>query len=778
MPGIMGKQKKSDWIQNNPTLIIVAAACVILLAGLLIIGLASGWFSGGERQTAATAPPAASPAPPAAASTKTAPTQPSKTPPVATPPSKTPPIATPPAKKPETTVLVNSALKAPAAAAPSSKKKEETKPATLLPLSDDVSKWKKEDYFRARRENHPRLPLAVTRLGEKFRGSDEAAQGLTELLKPVPLKDRVPSPAGASANGASAASPSKTPVHVQPMDPDISPEMAAYMASGAEETPDVAVVAQPNQPTPPDIKDTIHSQADLTRLVRIIIAALGENGTNRARATLEQVLAGSLTTDDDKAAVEATLDTLVSHPCEENNLLLLRVLLSPEEIRPTERQGAWPARDLRVKAFELIRSSASSEMRAKLAESLADRLVRLAPNDPIRVFLLAADPQNCSAQMVLYEKATLTKEMRTEIEKQLTAYSAMALGQMLELAHEGRNNQTRPNASYFSGADDPGPGSRGRSVLNTSAFNAAEIAPGVASLLWSEKWRNLIEPLLAKMPNLEKQPDLVLLAATIPQDSTRATLTRLLKKRWQDGPEVLDPDAIVNQITDPGLLVLVKLTTSRRQPKNGGGIGGMRSARSRSYFAPSANVRTGDAMNPAQRKEKAEQDWFDLSDNLATVWCQRFLAVAQARERAVAESGNLAADVAPKLPVDFELDSGTRVISSCSLYWPESAPPAMSDPKPNQLEIHYIRAEQTGRPKRVLSFYGRQAQSRDLHEMDDFVWVDGIRMVPQSGRRRSIDVRVSYSDGRPAEGMAKDDEEADLAVEILTVEIKDPLSRD
>jgi len=153
------------------------------------------------------------------------------------------------------------------------------------------------------------------------------------------------------------------------------------------------------------------------------------------------------------------------------------------------------------------------------------------------------------------------------------------------------------------------------------------------------------------------------------------------------------------------------------------------------------------------------------------------LALAQAHERAVAESGNLAADVAPKLPADFELDDGTRVISSCCLIWPDSAPPAMSDPKPSQLEIHYIRAEQTARPKRVLAFYGRQAQTRDSHVQADMVWIDGLRMLPQSGRRRSVDVRMSYTDGRPADDMAKDDEEADLTVEILTIEIKDPLSR-
>ena len=50
-------------------------------------------------------------------------------------------------------------------------------------------------------------------------------------------------------------------------------------------------------------------------------------------------------------------------------------------------------------------------------------------------------------------------------------------------------------------------------------------------------------------------------------------------------------------------------------------------------------------LNPAQRREKAEQDWMTVSSDLVTAWCKRFQAMARAKEKAVAESGNLAADV-------------------------------------------------------------------------------------------------------------------------------------
>ena len=66
--------------------------------------------------------------------------------------------------------------------------------------------------------------------------------------------------------------------------------------------------------------------AETAKLVETIVAALGDNGSEPARKTLEQILAGTLTTDDDKAAVEAALKTLVAHPCAENDALLFRVL--------------------------------------------------------------------------------------------------------------------------------------------------------------------------------------------------------------------------------------------------------------------------------------------------------------------------------------------------------------------------------------------------------------------------------------------------------------------
>ena len=85
----------------------------------------------------------------------------------------------------------------------------------------------------------------------------------------------------------------------------------------------------------------------------------------------------------------------------------------------------------------------------------------------------------------------------------------------------------------------------------------------------------------------------------------------------------------------------------------------------------------------------------------------------------------------------------------------------------------------SSKPKKALGYYARQAQVRlsDARSLDNAVWLDGLRVVPQTDRRRSIDVFVSRP-GNQAADLMQDDMEADLVVEVLTIEIKDPAAGD
>ncbi len=496
-----------------------------------------------------------------------------------------------------------------------------------------------------------------------------------------------------------------------------------------------------------------------------IIAALGDNGSAVALKTLEQILAGVTATDDDKAAVEAALKALVAHPGPENDALLVRVIAAPEALRPADRQGPWPAKDLRSKALELMKASASSGLRTKLAEAMADRLSRLSADDPVRQFLLAADPLNCGAQIVLFERGAFSKEINATLEQQLTSYSALALGRLLKVSRE-----MQMASGGNRGFNPPGGAS--------SSINA-DLDFQLAGLLWSEKF---VTPLIAKLAeghSLEKQADLVLLAGTIPQDATRAALAKTLHKHWNEGPKALETVDIANKmVTDPGLLVLLKMFPRKGETK---AAARTPAPRGRTVRGPPNGGAAAAAKIAADKKEQAEKEWMNLSSKLVTAWCARFHAAAQARDKREAEAGNPSSSAVPKLPSEFEMANEAKVTTAYHLVWPAEAPADMANSRPSLLEIYYIRVEETNKPKKAIGYYARQLQVKtsDVRKLDNNKtdWLDNLRTLAQTSRRRSVDVLLTRADNRAADA-TKDNQETDLVVEILTIEIKDPAGRE
>lgn len=811
-------KKLKRWVKDNPNAAKGLAAGGLLLVLVLVFAWALGAFSGGGGK----APVAAAPTPPQPQATPSARVTPPGKP---KPPHPSKPSAQPTKEKP---------------------KQEPTEKEQIPPLPEDVAKWKKEDYFRARRENDPRLLLAVAYLSEKAQGSEPVAEGLTEMLKPLPVEQppaASPSPAAAPPKAGATPPRSRTkppapgsklprPNRVAqkpdraPPPGDRLPPAAEQRRSGAGRTTSRAASRSP---------------AGLAKLVETIIAALGENGTEPAQKTLEQIVAGTLTTDDDKVAVEAALKALVAHPSPASDALLFRVLTAPAEVRPADRQGPWPADDLQTKAIALIKASTSAALRAKLAETMPDPSTRVMGANPLRELLLATTPLNCGAQQVFYEKvaadAETKAELKNRLEQQFTNYSATALARFLKIPAEGQigsGRSSRAGGEFLRGDAEFAPsrresaaagGARSSPAAKVSEKTANESVLQVADLLWSEKFRLLVESQLAELRSLEKEPQLVLLAATIPQDSTRAALVKLLQSRSSDGPKALEqnvgiarqgiragfaeqairrggdqadrpafPDQVAKStfpdqlLTDPGLLVLVKMLP-RRDPKGatpmlstspqGQNRPARRPAAPGRPAAPAAAGRAGDALKPAQRKALAEQDWMAVSSKMVSVWRKRFQAAALAQKAAEEESGVPPDDAATKLPSDIALSAGAKVIASFHLRWPEDAPAGLAGKNVSPLEIHYVYAEEVNKPKKAIGFYARQAQTRlsDARPLDGAAWFDGLQSIPETGRRRSVDILVSWP-GNPPADLMRDDMEPDLAVEIMTIEIKNPVSRD
>jgi hypothetical protein len=875
------KAKQKSWFQRNQMLVIISAIGVVAVVVVVVLGIALGWFGGGSsaKPAAAPTPVAAQPAPP-----QTPPAAPSQ--PVAAPSQPTgfaaaqgQATAPDPATQPGQTV--------PPGQTPSHDVKKEAPKIEQKPLLEDIAKWKPDDYFRARRENDPKLLPAVVRLGEKFPGNEKAAKVLVALLKPLPPEEMTPpaatptpgapgtpvmpgSPAqpGMAPSGPMPQAPGTTPgatpapslaphglgISIGPS-PGTAPPRGATPGPGA--TPGSGPMpgpgmmpgpgAMPGSGQPPfSGADPAapgphpYTAADLTKLVETIIEALGCNSSALARSTLEQVLAGTFATDDDKTAVEATLKTLLAHSSEENDALIVRVLSAASALRSADHQGPWTAKEMETKAFELVKQSASLGFRAKLATAALAGPAGFDPKDSTTEFLLTADPLNCSAQLLFYEKidARRNKELRTTLEQQIANYSSAAMARCLGIstdglpaspgapanpigpvmpaapggarpagAQPGAMTPLAPGGRGTAGPPPPRQPPQGRPFAPAGPAPAgpampfgppaapmhpgepvkavdADLGPQLAAQLWSEQFRAVIEPQVAELHPLDKQPQLIVLAATIPEDSTRAALARLLHKRWGDGPKALETAGLTDRlITDPGLLPIIKMSGARKEspstPKAADAAASRRGGRSPAPAAPAGGARS----EAAQKARQAEQDWMDVSAKLASGWCKRFSAAppvksaGESSDKAAGEAGDT------KLPEGIVLRSGAKVVASRHVVLPSAAPAGFSQAQPSALEVHYVRIEETAKPTSALSHYSRQAFARpaDAHVFEGRTWIDSHRPSSQHpDRLRSVDILMTRPEapapaGPPEKGKKKAvEEEADLTIEILVIQIKDP----
>ncbi|MBN1393889.1 MAG: hypothetical protein JW959_02575 [Pirellulales bacterium] len=727
------KSRQGPW-HKNPEAIKVAVAVAVVLVLVFAILIFQfdlfGFFggsSGPEKQMAAA--PAAAPQP--------ADRTPSPSPPkeAAKPPAK--PTQPKPEEKPKDKGA-------------DEKPPEEKEP----PLPDDVAKWDREHYFRARREGDPKLLEAIACLCKKYPHKDTVANGLTQLLKPLETEE----PA------EKADEEKKTPDN--PDDPS----------------------SKPGKPSP---KPQAPKRDKLPGLVEAIVAALGNNGSPPARKTIEGILAGTFKTEDDKAAVEAALKALSAHPCEENDSLMCRVLTKSAELRPYDRQGPWSEKEFQAKAFELAKKSASGRLRLKLAQAVVELGVALNPKDPMHEFLLASDPLNCSAQLAFYEKGRLTPELKTRIEEQFLEYGSLAMSGYLAIpekldqplsqagAQDARADKPDGLIGGFELPDDPLGKSKPKpddpadpavkSGVEEKGPEKEDPAPQIAAGLWSAKFRALLEPKLSvgAADSLEKQAKLVLLAGTIPQDSTRVALNKLLRERWKEGPKALETAGLTDKVVaDPGLLTLIKMLP-RSDPKS--------SAQGANRATRPTGGKINKRIEEALKEQKLKEEWMDFSAKLVPLWCKRFHAAAVVRQN---ESENSDAKTAAplKLPEGFELSPHARVSASYRLRWPEEAPPEIAALNVGPLEVYYIRVEEMNTPRKATAYYCRQAELRssDARTIDKVVWLDSVRIGSQKDRRRSLDVLITPPEHYvPADNPRKEDE-TDLVVEIISIEINDP----
>ncbi|MEN6449745.1 MAG: hypothetical protein ABFC96_04560 [Thermoguttaceae bacterium] len=609
-----------------------------------------------------------------------------------------------------------------------------SKPQTP-PLTDDFKKWKRPDWTRARRENHPKLLEGVAYLGGKFPDMNKTAEGLADLLKPLPpAKD---SPSGAATPSLGGA-------------PTMGPALGGFAGPGM--TPGTS-----------------------TGLVDGIITSLGNNGSPVAWKTIREVLAGAFATDDDRAAIDSAVKALLAHPSADNDALVTNVLVAPETVRTTTPQGACTATEMHTKAFEIVKLSQSSGLRTRLAKAVIEH-GGLNAEDSVHKFLLDESPLNCGAQVLLYPRAK--GDLKGRLERQLIGYSSLALARYLGIPdgfQPGVGGGVGPAVGMAGPGPGPGPGpgivlpgpgiapappgAASPSAQAPKPADAAELAGEMARQLWTPEFRALFESELGKA-SLEKQAQLLSLASTIPQDAPRTVLNKALARRLNaktaDEPTPLETAGLIDKVvTDPALLVSIKLL--RREA----GFG-----------------RTSSRANVD--KSKAEK-WTAFTQKMVESWCKRFAAAAQAKEDKKEGNG----DATPSLPTGWKLGADATVKASHHLAWPEQAPPELAKLNPGFLSIHYLRIEENGKPKRVTDHYTRQAGANkaDVRPVGSNTWIDKV----DKDRRRSVDVWITNPQGTPVGSAApaigpgasraerpKPEAEVDLVIEVLVIETKEP----
>ncbi|MGQ9573751.1 MAG: hypothetical protein ACUVUC_00395 [Thermoguttaceae bacterium] len=254
--------------------------------------------------------------------------------------------------------------------------------------------------------------------------------------------------------------------------------------------------------------------------IKAIIHALAVNGSKTARQTLMEVLEGTFKTDDDRAATEGVLETLVLMPSPQNETLLLRVLTNPEQVRPTpkdqSRQGTsspmgpqgypglsspsgmpsfstpgptgmpgspppgypsgYPgmsgspysgysrpgagnltAAEMQRKALELVDQHGSEGFRVKLASHLLAPTTSAESRQLLLASLCTPHPRNLAAQTVLYRSEALDKGSKALLESYFIKYSSTVLALLLKLPEPQSAGGTGGGTRGVYGPQ-PGPG--------------------------------------------------------------------------------------------------------------------------------------------------------------------------------------------------------------------------------------------------------------------------------------------------------------------------------
>jgi hypothetical protein len=318
----------------------------------------------------------------------------------------------------------------------------------------------------------------------------------------------------------------------------------------------------------------------------------------------------------------------------------------------------------------------------------------------------------------------------------------------------------------------------------------------LARHMWAGQMSKLVEGRLNQVDSLDSSARLLLLASTMPLDSTRSTLHRVLQRRWEDGPSGLESGGLLDEvISDPGFLVLVKMLPRKappeqtapirpslnrmrrgrtgaergpygRPPEEEGGREGMMPGEmgpgAEEYMRPGMGP-GGPGRERGQTPEEPDLAWMATSEELVRLVCERLLAAAKAA------GGGARAD--GEMPVEVRDDAS--VVAEYHLEWPGAEQEKLSGVPLGGLKLHYLRAEFDTRLSTLESYYKRQLGSfDDPRPIHNGSWMDSVSTLPDTDWKRSVDLMFTAT--VPAGEQLDKKAELPVTLDILCIDIKNP----
>ncbi len=289
-----------------------------------------------------------------------------------------------------------------------------------------------------------------------------------------------------------------------------------------------------------------------------------------------------------------------------------------------------------------------------------------------------------------------------------------------------------------------------RSPTEVTQYTANPYA--VAKHLWGAGLAKALEHGLVSVEVLRTRADLVLLAATIPNERVRAALLRLLQSHCDEQPPGLDAEGALNRVTlDPGFLIVVKMLP-RKDPDD---------ARTTAIAKP---ARLAAVLQARQQLDHSAQQWMKFSESVLQTMRQQFCSVATS-----AGGGSNLREASPDSDdLHLKIHPQSEVLTTYRADWPEGLDAKANGLSLSPMKVRYLRMQLRARPARLLAYYRHQLPNCKEHTIQGGTWLDMIARTDEEGTVRSTDVLITPSNTSLSNFS---DQEQRLIVEVLSIRV-------